>query len=89
MKHHRSEPLASVGGQGGRSPLCLGLSNSETAMRIEQRTDGKFVVISLSGDVMQVFRSNAEAWRWVDRHDDNTGPDQDRHERISHSIRNW
>ena len=58
-------------------------------MKIDEQPDGTFAVISPEGIVLQVLQSNAEAWRWADRHHDDAIRDHGRHDHISHSIRAW
>lgn len=55
--------------------------------RIHRRNDGEHEVRNSAGDVMTACRTNAEAWRWIDRHSEDGQMEEDRHLRIRSSSR--
>jgi hypothetical protein len=59
----------------------------EAGLRIHLRADGRREVQTLAGDVLAVCASDAEAWRWIDRHSVEGQSDDNRHIRIRQSSR--
>lgn len=57
----------------------------EMLLRVVARPDGKHEVQTVTGDVLAVCDSNAQAWRWIDRHSIGGQKDEDRHLRIRQS----
>ena len=45
-------------------------------------------VIGHDGGVLRQFRSNREAWAWVDAHEDDQG-DEITHNRVRNAFREW
>lgn len=57
----------------------------EVSLRVHEREDGKHEVRNVSGGVLAVCSSSAEAWRWIDRNTVEGQGDTDRHYRIRQS----
>ena len=59
----------------------------EAGLRVHAREDGRREVRTLAGDVLAVCATDAEAWRWIDRHSTEGQDDSARHYRIRQSSR--
>ncbi|PZO63217.1 MAG: hypothetical protein DI498_13835 [Paracoccus denitrificans] len=59
----------------------------EDGLRVVARLDGKHEVQTVAGEVLAVCDSNAQAWRWIDRHSIGGQKDEDRQLRIRQSDR--
>lgn len=59
----------------------------EMKLRVCARPDGKHEVQTVAGEVLAVCDSNAQAWRWIDRHSTGGQKDEDRQARIRKSDR--
>lgn len=57
----------------------------EAGLRVRAREDGKHEVRTLAGDVLAVCASDAEAWRWIDRHSAEGQETEERRLRIRQS----
>ena len=59
----------------------------EMTLRVVSRPDGKHEVQTVAGDVLAVCDSNAQAWRWIDRHSTEGQEADNRQLRIRQSDR--
>jgi hypothetical protein len=56
-------------------------------MRVALETNGLYYVLSTNGvTVAGPFRTNAEAWRWIDRADPEDADDDERRARIRRAF---
>ncbi len=60
---------------------------NEAGLRVVAREDGQHELQTLTGEVLAVCATNAEAWRWIDRRSVEGQDDAERHRRIRQSGR--